>query len=103
MSYSGNFGPAGRAVYQTGHGAAWDLAGMDKANPLGQVLSLVMLLRESGAGFEAAAIESAIATTLTAGIRTVDIAGPGSRIVGTRELGRRLCDAPTHLLARENG
>jgi 3-isopropylmalate dehydrogenase len=27
MSYSGNFGRDGRAVYQTGHGAAHDIAG----------------------------------------------------------------------------
>jgi len=33
MSYSGNFGAGGKAVYQTVHGAAYDIAGTGKANP----------------------------------------------------------------------
>lgn len=88
MSYSGNFSPGGFSVYQTGHGSAWDIAGQDMANPVGQIQSLAMLLRESfdwPAG--ARALESAVATTLAQGYRTRDIAGPASRIVGTRELG----------------
>ena len=94
MSYSGNFGSSEKAVYQTGHGAAHDLAGKDIANPIGQVCSLAMMLRES---FElvdiASTIETAIETTLSSGWRTPDIAEPGSRVVGTRELGERLVDA----------
>ena len=39
MSYSANFGLGGRGVYQTGHGAAYDLAGSDSANPVAQILS----------------------------------------------------------------
>ena len=87
MSYSANFGPEGRAVYQTGHGAAHDLRGTDRANPVAQILSVAMLLRESFAlGREALRIESAVESVLASGVRTPDIAGPGSRIVGTREL-----------------
>ena len=87
MSYSANFGPEGRAVYQTGHGAAHDLAGTDRANPVAQILSVAMLLRESFAlAREALRIESAVESVLASGVRTPDIAGPGSRIVGTREL-----------------
>ncbi len=94
MSYSGNFGRDGRAVYQTGHGAAHDLAGQDRANPLGQVQSLAMLLRESfGLRDIADAIEQAMAHTLAEGWRTADIAGPDSRVVPTREMGRRLVAA----------
>ena len=36
LSYSGNFSSRGAAVYQTNHGAALDLAGTDRANPMGQ-------------------------------------------------------------------
>jgi 3-isopropylmalate dehydrogenase len=91
LSYSGNFGPHNRAVYQTGHGAAHDLAGKDTANPIGQVMSLAMLLRESFVWPEAAdAIVTAVETTLAQGWRTRDIAAPGSKIVGTREMGERL-------------
>lgn len=91
MSFSGNFGAVGRAVYQTGHGAAYDLAGTNRANPIAQLLSLAMMLRESfGLHRFASAIEVAIADTLQNGWRTADIAAPGSKVVGTRELGARV-------------
>jgi 3-isopropylmalate dehydrogenase len=94
LSYSGNFGPHNRAVYQTGHGAAHDLAGKDIANPIGQVMSLAMLLRESFVWPEAAdALLAAVENTLAQGWRTQDIAAPGSRVIGTREMGQRLATA----------
>ncbi|CAK0780482.1 3-isopropylmalate dehydrogenase [Gammaproteobacteria bacterium] len=92
MSYSGNFGPAGRAVYQTGHGSAYDIVGTDSANPIGQIHALAMMLRESfdwPAG--ASAIHEAVETTLAQGYRTPDIAARGCRLIGTRELARRVC------------
>lgn len=92
MSYSGNFGATGRAVYQTAHGAAWDLAGTDRANPIGQIYSLTMMLRESCHLPEAATlIEQAVAVTLSRGIRTPDIAAADSHVVGTREMGYAIC------------
>lgn len=93
LSYSGNFGKPGIAVYQTGHGAAYDLAGRNVANPCGQILSAAMLLRESfGLYGVAAAIEAAIAQTVAAGIRTLDIAAPGSTVVGTREFAQHVAE-----------
>ena len=47
MSYSANFRSTAQAVYQTGHGAAHDLAGSGRANPVAQIRSLAWLLRES--------------------------------------------------------
>jgi 3-isopropylmalate dehydrogenase len=92
MCFSGNFGRNRMAVYQTGHGAAYDLAGKDNANPIGQILSLVMLLRVS---FDltqlASRIEAAVEKTLREGWRTPDISAPGCKVVGTQELGRRIC------------
>jgi 3-isopropylmalate dehydrogenase len=86
MSYSGNFGNAGVAVYQTGHGAAYDLAGRNVANPIGQILSAAMLLRESfGLQQAAEVIETAVSQTVAEGICTQDIAVPGATVVGTRE------------------
>lgn len=94
MSFSGNFGRDGRAVYQTGHGAAYDLAGAGTANPAGQILSLVMMLRESfGMEHLAASIERAVEGALSAGWRTRDVAAPGCRIVGTREMTERIVQA----------
>lgn len=99
LCFSGNFGRAGQAVFQTGHGAAYDLAGTDRANPLGQILSLAMMLRESlGLGELAVAVESAIEATLRSGWRTPDLAAPDSRIVGTREMGRRVAESLERVL-----
>lgn len=99
LSYSGNFAHGGKAVYQTGHGAAYDIAGSDRANPVGQILSLAMMLRESFAlHSQAAAIMVAVDTTLAQGFRTPDIAAPGSRVVGTRELGERIAQALAAIL-----
>lgn len=94
LSYSGNFGEAGRAVYQTGHGAAYDIAGTGKANPAGQILSAAMMLEESFGWIEGArCVRRSLATVLGRGIRTADIAGTGHRVVGTREFGAAVCDA----------
>lgn len=103
VSYSGNFNPEGSAVFQTAHGAAYDLAGSDRANPIGQILSLAMLLRECFAMPDVAqAIETAIEHTLTTGWRTPDIATPGSMIIGTREMGQRIAAALDEQIASPN-
>lgn len=91
VSFSGNFAAGGAAVYQTNHGSALDLAGQDRANPVGQIASLAMMLRESfGLAREASSIESAIGGVLENGFRTFDIAEPGTSLVGTREMGERI-------------
>lgn len=92
MSYSGNFGSGSKAVYQTGHGAALDIAGTDTANPIGQIMSLAMMLRESYCWPEgAAAIEKAVQETLLQGYRTKDIASPESEVIGTQEMAEMIC------------
>jgi 3-isopropylmalate dehydrogenase len=87
MSYSANYSPGGCAVYQTGHGAAYDLAGTDRANPVGQIQSLAMMLRESfGLPDIAQALVDATNAVLAAGVRTPDVLAAGCRSVGTRAL-----------------
>ena len=104
MSLSANFGAPGRAVYQTGHGAAHDLAGSDRANPLGQIRSLALLLRESFGCVELhAAIERGVEDVLAAGWRTPDVMAPGCTCVGTREVGRRVADAARAALREVRG
>jgi 3-isopropylmalate dehydrogenase len=88
MTFSGNFSAEGAAVYQTNHGAAHALAGSNRANPLGQIAALAMMLRQSfGLHTAADVIESAVARTLATRWRTEEIATHGCRVVGTRELG----------------
>jgi 3-isopropylmalate dehydrogenase len=98
MSFSGNFDHQGHAVYQTAHGAAHDIAGTGRANPVGQILSAAMMLRETfGLDAAAASIESAVDDVLASRVCTPDIALPGSRVVDTRELGACIAEAVAQL------
>ena len=55
--------------------------------------TLAMMLRESfGLGREADAVERAVRAVWAEGWRTRDVAVPGGRIVGTREMGRRVAE-----------
>jgi 3-isopropylmalate dehydrogenase len=88
LSYSGNFSPEGYGVFQTGHGAARDIAGKGVANPIGQIFSLGMMLRESFDWPEAdALLRQAVRATLQAGLFTQDIVPPGHKAVGTKQFG----------------
>lgn len=75
-------------MYEPIHGSAPDIAGQDKANPLGTILSAAMMLRYSfSMAEEADAIEQAVQNVLDAGYRTADIQQPGCKPVGCREMG----------------
>jgi 3-isopropylmalate dehydrogenase len=98
LSYSGNFSGSGAAVYQTNHGAGYDLVGKNEANPVGQVFSLAMLLRESfGLVQEPLLMEEAVAEVWRQGWRTPDLTENGCRIIGTEEMGARIADALVRL------
>lgn len=102
MSYSANFGDDGRAAYQTGHGAAHDLTGTGRANPVGQILSLALMLSAScDLPRQAAWITSAVDSVLARGIRTADVAGPSARIAGTREMAAEIAAEVSRAAARE--
>jgi 3-isopropylmalate dehydrogenase len=92
----GGVGPVG--LYEPIHGSAPDIAGSGRANPVGMILSVAMMLRASfGLDSEAAAVERAVDEALEAGWRTADIAaGPGAaRSTGEvgREVARRVLAA----------
>ncbi len=98
-SFSGNFSPTGDAVYQTNHGAAYDLAGLDRANPVGHILALAMMLRETfSLEREARAIELAVRSIWGEGCRTEDLAAPGAQVVGMREMGERIARRAVQIL-----
>jgi 3-isopropylmalate dehydrogenase len=78
----------GKGLFEPIHGSAPDIAGRDAANPLATILSAAMMLRYSlGRPEEAARVETAVASVLRAGYRTADIHTPGTRRVGTEEMG----------------
>jgi 3-isopropylmalate dehydrogenase len=75
-------------MYEPIHGSAPDIAGKGVANPLATILSLAMLMRHSlNQEAAAARIEAAVRKVLAQGLRTGDIAEPGKRTVGSREMG----------------
>jgi 3-isopropylmalate dehydrogenase len=91
LTFGASYSDRGDAVYQTNHGSAYDLAGKDTANPVGQILSLAMLLRESfGLEDEAGAVVAAIRSVWAEGRRTADLMEPGCFPAGTAEMGRRI-------------
>jgi 3-isopropylmalate dehydrogenase len=94
MLPSASLDSAGRGMYEPIHGSAPDIAGKDIANPLGTILSLAMMLRHSlDRNDLAGRIESAVSKVLDRGIRTLDIQTPGTRVVGTREMGEAVAAA----------
>lgn len=77
-----------RGLYEPSHGSAPDIAGKGMANPLATILSAAMMLRYSLAQPEMAVrIEQAVQAVLRQGLRTADIAEPGSRRVGCVQMG----------------
>ncbi len=84
----------GKGMYEPIHGSAPDIAGRGTANPLATILSVAMLLRHSLGEEEAAArVERAVGAALDQGLRTPDIAAPGTRAAGTREMGAAVAAA----------
>ena len=75
-------------MYEPIHGSAPDIAGKNIANPIATILSAAMMFRYSfSLEDEAKAIENAVASALSDGIRTRDIAAEGEKAIGTTECG----------------
>nr|WP_325194478.1 3-isopropylmalate dehydrogenase [uncultured Oscillibacter sp.] len=91
MIPSSSMGEGSRGLYEPIHGSAPDIAGQDKANPIGTILAAAMMLRYSfDMAAEADAIERAVDETLKAGIRCGDIWQEGCTLVGCREMGAEI-------------
>jgi 3-isopropylmalate dehydrogenase len=88
MLPSASLDEKGKGLYEPIHGSAPDIAGKNLANPLATILSVAMMLRYTLEQEAAAArVESAVRKVLAQGYRTADILQPGTRKVGTREMG----------------
>ena len=86
---SGTFG-----LYEPIHGSAPDIAGQDRANPIGTILSAAMLMQWSlGRPDVAEAIETAVSATIDDGYRTGDLIMPGGDDRGLRRVGTRAMTA----------
>ncbi len=88
MLPSASLGENSMGLYEPIHGSAPDIAGQDKANPIGTIMSVAMLLRHS-LGMESAAkdVEEAVKAVIGKGYRTADIMEAGRNLVGTERMG----------------
>lgn len=99
MIPSSSLGKTTCGLYEPIHGSAPDIAGTDKANPIGTILSAAMMLRYSfDMSAEAEAIENAVSAALDDGYRTGDIMpsdmeeASKCRLVGCTEMGDRIIE-----------
>jgi len=89
MIPSASLGDGSRGLYEPIHGSAPDIAGQDKANPIGTILAAAMMLRYSfDLSAEADAVENVVDAVLKEGWRCGDIQSEGGRLVGCKEMGR---------------
>ncbi len=98
LTFGASYSAEGAGIYQTNHGAAYDLAGSDMANPAGQIFSVAMMLRETfGLRTEAQLVEDSVRAVWRSGWRTAELAEPGCKIAGTRQFGElvagEICNA----------
>ena len=88
MIPSSSLGEGSRGLYEPIHGSAPDIAGQNKANPVGTILSAAMMLKYSfDLDEEAAAVEAAVNKVLDAGLRTADMMADGCALVSCSEMG----------------
>ena len=79
-------------LYEPVHGSAPDIAGQNKANPLGAIGSVAAMLEYSfGLTKEAAAVNAAIEKVLAGGRVTADLKPTGTPAT-TTEVGQAVCD-----------
>ena len=94
MLPSASLNESNKGLYEPVHGSAPDIEGRNIANPLAAILSAAMLLRHTfGRKDDAARIERAVRAVLADGYRTADIVQPGTKTVGTIEMGEAVVAA----------
>jgi 3-isopropylmalate dehydrogenase len=80
-------------LYEPVHGSAPDIAGQNKANPLGAIGSVAAMFEYSfGLMEEAAALNAAVEEVLNSGKVTADLK-PAGRPATTAEVGDAVCAA----------
>ncbi len=82
-------------LYEPVHGSAPDIAGQDRANPVGAIVSVALMLRHTFERTDAAdAVDGAVERVLDDGLRTPDLLDGGeTRSVGTRAFAEAVADA----------
>jgi isocitrate dehydrogenase (NAD+) len=76
------------AIFEAVHGTAPDIAGQNVANPTALAMSAILMLRHLGLPGHADRVETALLSTLKAGIKTPDVGGTA----GTREFAKAVSE-----------
>lgn len=93
MIPSSSVGSSSCGLYEPIHGSAPDIAGTDRANPIGTILAAAMMLRGSfDMSDEADAVERAVDSALNAGLRCGDIMSEGAELVGCTAMGSAIAE-----------
>ncbi len=88
MIPSSSLGDGTIGLYEPIHGSAPDIAGQDKANPIGTILAAAMMLKYSfDMAAESDSIEEAVNRVLDKNMRTGDIMSDGCTYVSCSEMG----------------
>ena len=94
MIPSSSLGEGSRGLYEPIHGSAPDIAGQNKANPIGTILAAAMMLKYSfDMDEEAEAVEEAVSRVLDQGLRTGDMMAEGCTLVSCWEMGDAILKA----------
>lgn len=92
---SASLGDGTLGLYEPIHGSAPDIAGKGIANPIGTILSVAMLLRNSlSLEAEAHAVEQAVEQALASGAHTADLSRDAP--CSTSEMGALICQNLTN-------
>ncbi len=94
MIPSSSLGEGTCGLYEPIHGSAPDIAGQNKANPIGTILAASMMLKYSfNMVDESNAIEVAVNKVLESGMRTGDMMSEGCKIMTCTEIGNAIVSA----------
>ncbi|MDX1583879.1 MAG: 3-isopropylmalate dehydrogenase [Thermoanaerobaculia bacterium] len=83
VAASGNIHPGGVSMFEPIHGSAPKYKGKNRANPIGAVLTVAMMLEFLGFDEQSKRIENAVVRTISDKATTVDLGGS----LGTKEAG----------------
>ena len=89
VAASANLHPGRTSMFEPVHGSAPKYTGQQRANPVGAVLSAALMLEDLGHTAAAAAVEGAVALSLSSGQTTRDLGGT----LSTSEVGDHLARA----------
>ena len=94
LAPSANIHPGRHAMFEPVHGSAPDIAGKGRANPIGAVRCVALLLDHFGHAAAGERVERAVAAAIAEGKTTPDMGGSFStEIVGAWLAERVMCDA----------